>query len=144
MIATASYNEAAMASVGARKQPLHDPEPVIRSPRLRAVTAMGWLVVSLAGCDALVPLRDPPALATGDPVRGAATRDQVVSRLGDPLEVRATDTGQVLVYRRAVAVSADPSRYYGQDRGDRLVRYERVLVYLDEDGRVARWTTELE
>jgi hypothetical protein len=105
---------------------------------------MGALAVSLAGCEAFVPLRDPPALVSDDPIRGAATRDQVVARLGEPFEIRVSDTGQVLVYRRAVAVNADPSRYYGQDRGDRLIRYERVLVYLDEDGRVARWATELE
>jgi hypothetical protein len=115
-----------------------------RSPRLGARAALGLLAVLLAGCEAFVPLRDPPALESDNPIRGATTREQVVGRLGTPLEVRALDTGQVLIYRRAVAVNADPSRYYGQDRGDRLVRYERVLVYLNEEGRVARWTTELE
>jgi hypothetical protein len=115
-----------------------------RSTPCRALIALGLLAVLLSACEALVPLRDPPPLGTDDPIGAASTRDQVVARLGDPLQVRATDTGQVLIYRRAVAVSADPSRYYGQDRGDRLVRYERVLVYLDDDGRVARWTAELE
>ena len=111
--------------------------------RLRGFLSAALLVGPLAGCAAFVPLRDPPALETDDPIHGATTRDQVIARLGPPLAVRASDTGQVLVYRRVVAVTVDPSRYYGQDR-DRLDRYERVLVYLDADGRVVRWTAESE
>jgi hypothetical protein len=110
----------------------------------RALRLAVLLVGPLAGCAAFVPLREPPALVSDDPVGTARTRDEVVARLGPPLEVRAADTGQVLVYRRSVAVNVDPSRYYGQDRGDRLDRYERVLVYLDPDGRVVRWSAQLE
>lgn len=112
--------------------------------RLWGLVWTALLVGPLAGCAAFVPLRDPPALEADDPIRGATTRDQVIARLGPPLAVRASDAGQVLVYRRVVAVNVDPSRYYGQDRGDRLDRYQRVLVYLDGDGRVVRWTAEPE
>lgn len=113
-------------------------------PRLAAAP---WLALTAAlgvGCAAFVPLRDPPLLTAEDPLRGATTRDEVVARLGPPAEVRASDVGTVLVYRRPRVVSGDPSRYYGEDRGTRLERYERVLVLLDAAGRVVRWGVEPE
>jgi hypothetical protein len=48
------------------------------------------------------------------------------------------------VYRRAVVIENNPNRYYGIDRGAQLNRYERVLLYLDGEGRIVRWTTEPE
>ena len=54
------------------------------------------------------------------------------------------DVGPVLVYRRAVVVDVNPNRYYGEDRGDRLNRYELVLLYLDGEGRIVRRAIEPE
>lgn len=98
----------------------------------------------LAACAALLPLREPPLGASGDPTAGATTRAEAIARLGPPLEVRASDLGEVLVYRRLSVVDANPNRYYGQDHGARRDRYERVLLYLDRDGRIVRWATEPE
>jgi hypothetical protein len=50
----------------------------------------------------------------------------------------------VLVYRRPVVTETTPSRYYGEDRGTRLDRYQRVLLYLDEEGRIVRTAIEPE
>lgn len=100
--------------------------------------------VSLAACAELAPLREPPLLATDDPIGRVTTRAEAVARLGSPDEVRASDVGEVLVFRRAAVVDANPNRYYGQDRGARLDRYERLLLYIDRDGRVVRWAVEPE
>ncbi len=54
------------------------------------------------------------------------------------------DLGEVLVYRRRVVVEANPARYYGGNSSDRFDRYERVLIYLDGEGRIVRWSAELE
>jgi hypothetical protein len=74
----------------------------------------------------------------------ATTRAEVIALFGPPDEVRASDLGEVLVYRRRVVVEANPNRYYGQDRGARLDRYERVLLYLDGEGRIVRTSSEPE
>ncbi len=102
------------------------------------------LSAALTACAAFVPLRDPPLLAVEDPPGSATTRDEVIARFGPPGEVRASDVGQVLVYRRRAIVEANPARYYGEDRGDRIDRYERILVYLDGEGRVVRSAVEPE
>lgn len=98
----------------------------------------------LVACAQLLPLAQPPGPLPDDPTAGATTRAEAVARLGPPAEVRASDLGLVLVYRRLVIVDGNPNRYYGQDRGARRERYERILLYLDENGRVVRWATELE
>lgn len=98
----------------------------------------------LAACAGLAPLREPPLTASGETIAGIGTRAEAIARFGPPLEVRASDLGEVLVYRRVVTAEANPSRYYGQDRGARLDRYERVLLYLDGAGQLVRWATELE
>jgi len=98
----------------------------------------------LVGCESFIPLREPPASRAESPPGDAATRDEVVARFGPPQEVRASDLGEVLVYRRRVVVEANPARYYGPERGDRLDRFERVLIYLDGDGRIVRWSAEPE
>jgi hypothetical protein len=74
----------------------------------------------------------------------ATTRAEVVDLFGPPDEIRASDLGEVLVYRRIVVVDANPNRYYGQDRGARFDRYERVMLFLDDSGRIVRWTVEPE
>jgi hypothetical protein len=68
----------------------------------------------------------------------------VIALFGPPDEIRASDVGEVLVYRQLVVVDANPNRYYGQDRGARFDRYERVLLYLDGEGRIVRWSREPE
>jgi hypothetical protein len=100
--------------------------------------------LALAACAALAPLTRPPLPASDDPTAGATTRAEALARLGPPAEVRASDLGDVLVYRRLAIVDGNPNRYYGEERGARRERYERVLLYLDADGRVVRWSTELE
>ena len=113
------------------------------SPAVRAlilIAASAWLTA----CAELAPLREPPPLASDDPIAGVQTRDEALVRLGRPAEVRASDVGEVLVYRRLVVADVNPNRYYGEDRGDRFDRYERLLLYLDADGRLVRWAVESE
>lgn len=98
----------------------------------------------LPACTSFVPLSEPPSLASDDAVGRASTRAEVIARLGRPAEVRASDDGEILIYRRSTVVSGNPNRYYGEDRGARLDRYERIFVYLDPDGRVVRWVAEPE
>lgn len=98
----------------------------------------------LSACAALAPLRNPPPLAADELIAGLTTRDEAVARLGPPSEVRASDIGTLLVYRRVAVVDANPNRYYGLDRGARLDRYELLLLYVDRDGRIVRWAIEPE
>ena len=100
--------------------------------------------LALSACAELAPLREPPVVGTDDALRGVTTRDEAIRRLGPPAEVRASDVGEVLVYRRVAVVDANPSRYYGQDQGARLDRYERLLLYVDRDGRLVRSAVEPE
>ncbi len=102
------------------------------------------LPAALGACVSFVPLREPPRLAIEEPPGGATTRAEVIARFGPPQAVRASDLGEVLVYRRRVVVEANPSRYYGEERGDRLDRWEQVLLYLDGEGRIVRVTTQPE
>jgi hypothetical protein len=117
---------------------------------MRAVSATVRLaralpvVLALAGCADLAPLREPPLLSSDEPARDIATRDEALARLGPPAEVRVSDVGEVLVYRRLQIVDKNPARYYGEDRGERLNQYERLLLYLDQEGRVVRWSIEPE
>lgn len=109
------------------------------TPRRRAAALA--LALLLAGCAELLPLRHPPL----DPAADAATtRDEAIRLFGPPDDVRASDVGQVLVYRRATVIEANPNRYYGEDRLDRLDRYERVLLFVDAEGRIVRRAIEPE
>jgi hypothetical protein len=101
-------------------------------------------IIALAGCVSLVPLREPPPVAVETPPGTASTREEAVARFGPPAEIRASDLGLVLVYRRPVVTETTPNRYYGEDRGTRLDRYERVLLYLDDEGRIVRTSIEPE
>lgn len=109
----------------------------------RALVVLSPALLASA-CASFVPLREPPPRASELPPGSATTRAEVIARFGPPDEVRASDLGEVLVYRRRVVVNANPNRYYGEDRGDRFDRYERVLLYLDAGGGVVRWTVEPE
>jgi hypothetical protein len=99
--------------------------------------------LALGGCAELAPLRQPP-LSPADDIAGVSTREEAIQRFGPPQEIRSSDLGPVLVYRRVAVVDANPNRYYGEDRGDRLDQYELVLFYLDAEGRIVRRAIEPE
>ena len=87
----------------------------------------------------------PPASAQpGDDLTAVNTREEAIKRFGPPHEVRSSDVGPVLVYRRATVVDINPNRYYGEDRGDRLNQYELILLYVDGEGRIVRRAIEPE
>jgi len=94
-------------------------------------------VLLLAGCVELAPLKNPPG-APDERIDSVSTRAEAVARFGPPAEVRASDLGEVLVYRRPTVVDETPNRFYGTDYGNRFVRYELWLLYLDQDGRVVQ------
>lgn len=109
------------------------------SRRLAPLAAL----LMFGACAELAPLRRPPL----DPAQDLAqvtTREEAVRRFGPPDEIRSSDVGPVLVYRRAVVIDVNPNRYYGEDRGDRLDRYERILLYVDAEGRIVRRAIEPE
>jgi hypothetical protein len=101
------------------------------------------VVLLLAGCAELAPLRTPP-LTPADDLDRVSTREEAIQRFGPPQEIRSSDVGPVLVYRRVVVIDANPNRYYGEDRGGRLDQYELVLFYLDAEGRIVRRAIEPE
>ena len=133
-----SYNEP-MPRAADREAPERAPRPLKRFQRLTALAVVLWL----GGCAELAPLRQPP-LSPADDLSLVNTREEAIKRFGPPQEVRSSDVGPVLVYRRAVVVDVNPTRYYGQDRGDQLNQYELVLLYLDEEGRIVRRAIEPE
>jgi hypothetical protein len=100
-------------------------------------------VLTLGACAELAPLREPPLDPAND-LTMVNTREEAIQRFGPPHEIRSSDVGPVLVYRRAVVVDVNPNRYYGEDRGDRLDQYELVLLYLDAEGRIVRRAIEPE
>jgi hypothetical protein len=103
----------------------------------------GALALALAACAELAPLQRPPLSPLTD-FADVSTKEEAIQRFGPPDQIRSSDVGPVLVYRRAVVVDVNPNRYYGEDLGDRLNRYELVLLYLDGEGRVVRTAVEPE
>jgi hypothetical protein len=101
------------------------------------------VALALGACAELAPLRQPP-LNPGDDLAAVSSREEAVQRFGPPHEIRSSDLGPVLVYRRAVVIDVNPNRYHGEDRGDRLDRYELVLLYVDTEGRIVRRAIEPE
>ena len=101
------------------------------------------MALALGACAQLAPLRQPP-LNPADDLAAVTTREEAIQRFGPPQEIRSSDVGPVLVYRRAVVVDVNPNHYYGEDRGDRLNQYELVLLYVDEEGRIVRRAVEPE
>jgi hypothetical protein len=128
---------------------LHDPGardarggalPRAKPLRRLALLAMG---LALGACAQLAPLRQPP-LNPADDLSLVNTREEAIQRFGPPQEIRSSDVGPVLVYRRAVVVDVNPNRYYGENRMDRLNQYELVLLYVDGEGRIVRRAVEPE
>lgn len=113
------------------------------TPRARCLALLAPALL-LSACAELKPVMQPPLLASPDPMAGITTREQTVQRLGPPLEVRASDVGEVLVYRRVTVLDVNPNRYYGEVRGEQLNQYQLLLVYVDPEGQVVRWTIEAE
>lgn len=107
------------------------------------ILSLAAAAVALSACAELAPLQRPP-FDPAQELSGVSTREEAVRRFGPPAEIRVSDVGQVLVYRRAVVVDANPNRYYGEDRGNQLDRFERVLLYLDAEGRIVRRAVEPE
>jgi hypothetical protein len=99
---------------------------------------------ALTACAELQPLREPPSLVSDDPLRDLTTREEAVERLGPPAEIRASDAGQVLVYRRTRVIDVNPNRYYGGLSRERANQHELLLVHVDPDGRIVRWSVERE
>jgi hypothetical protein len=113
---------------------------VTLGPVLRLLAA----AMALTACAELMPLREPPPMATDDPMRDVTTREQALERLGPPAEIRAADTGEVLVYRRTRVIDVNPNRYYGGLSRERANQHELLLVHVDPDGRIVRWSVERE
>jgi len=101
------------------------------------------VVLTLGACAELAPLRRPPLSPAAD-LESVNTREEAIQRFGPPDEIRSSDVGPVLVYRRAVVIDVNPNRFYGQDEGNRLNQYELVLLYLDAEGRIVRRAVEPE
>jgi hypothetical protein len=109
--------------------------------RIRPALLAAALV--LGACAELAPIRQPP-LSPDENINLVQTREEAISRFGPPQEIRSSDTGPVLVYRRAVVINVNPNQYYGLERGDTFNQYERILFYLDGDGRIVRRVVERE
>ena len=100
-------------------------------------------LLALGACAELAPLREPP-LSPAEDITQVSTREEAIKRFGPPNEIRASDIGPVLVYRRAVVINVNPNQYSGPDRGDTFNQYERILFYLDGEGRIVRRAIERE
>jgi hypothetical protein len=100
-------------------------------------------LLALGACAELAPLREPP-LSPSEDIAQVSTREEAIQRFGPPHEIRSSDLGPVLVYRRAVIVDVSPNQYYGLDRGDTFNQYERILFYVDGEGRIVRRAIERE
>ena len=105
--------------------------------------ALGAIALALGACAELAPLQRPPLSPITD-FTEVNTREEAIQRFGPPDQIRGSDVGPVLVYRRAVVVDVNPNRYYGEDLGDRLNQYDLILLYLDGEGRVVRRAVEPE
>jgi hypothetical protein len=106
------------------------------------IAALG-VGLALGACAELMPLRQPPLSPTDD-ITAVNTREEAVQRFGPPQEIRSSDLGPVLVYRRTTVTDVNPNHYYGEDRGESLNQYELVLFYLDGEGRIVRRAIEPE
>jgi hypothetical protein len=99
--------------------------------------------LALGACAEFAPVREPP-LDPSEDVNRVETREEAIRLFGPPHEIRSSDLGTVLVYRRAVVIDKTPNHYYGADRGDTFNQYERILFYLDGEGRIVRRAIERE
>jgi hypothetical protein len=105
--------------------------------------ALGAVALALGACAELAPLKQPPLSPRTD-FSDVNTREEAIQRFGPPDQIRGSDVGPVLVYRRAVIIDVNPNRFYGEDRGIQANQYELILLYLNEEGRVVRRAVEPE
>jgi hypothetical protein len=101
------------------------------------------VALALGACAELAPLQRPPLSPVTD-FSDVTTREEAIRKFGPPDQIRASDVGPVLVYRRAVVIDVNPNRYYGEDRGIQANQYELVLLYLNEEGQIVRRAVEPE
>ena len=92
----------------------------------------------LPACSVFAPIMRAPVQVSDDEVERVTTRDEAVQRFGPPDEIRASDIGAVLVYRRATTLDINPNRFYGADYQEQFRQYELLLLYLDEEGKIVR------
>ena len=104
----------------------------------RQAGALLLAVLLLPACSVFAPIMRAPVQVSDDEVERVTTRDEAVQRFGPPDEIRASDIGAVLVYRRATTVDINPNRFYGADYQEQFRQYELLLLYLDEDGKIVR------
>ena len=96
------------------------------------------LVALLPACSILAPITRAPVQVSDEDLEGVATRDEALQRFGSPVEIRESDVGPVLVYRRLTTYDINPTHFYGPDYEGQYRQYELFLLYLDADGKVVR------
>jgi hypothetical protein len=110
-------------------------------PRVPAIVGLALL---LAGCAVLAPVTRAPGTISDEDLAQVTTRDEAIRRFGQPAEIRASDVGAVLVYRRTAVVDINPNRFYGPDYQEQYRQYDVVLLYLDGEGKIVRRTIDRE
>ena len=104
----------------------------------RHAGALLLAVFLLPACSVFAPIVRAPVQISDDELERVTTRDEAVQRFGPPVEIRESDVGPVLVYRRATTFDVNPNRFYGPDYDEQFRQYELLLLYLDEDGKIVR------
>jgi len=107
-------------------------------------TALFGFALLLVGCAQVAPLTRAPATISEDDLDGVTTRDEAVRRFGEPAEIRSSDIGPILVYRRTAVVDINPNHFYGVDYDERYRQYELLLLYVDAEGKIVRRSVERE
>jgi hypothetical protein len=69
--------------------------------------ALLTITFALTACAELAPLRDPP-LNPAEDINQVETREDAIRRFGPPQEMRSSDLGLVMVYRRGGRRDSEP------------------------------------
>lgn len=105
---------------------------------------VGLALLLLAGCAVLAPVTRAPSTISDEDLEQVTTRDEAIRRFGQPADIRESDVGPVLVYRRTAVVDINPNRFYGPDYLEQYRQYDLVLLYLDADGHIVRRSVDRE